>query len=435
MGLTSMNVIPGLECNEIEGSLQTTQSTHASKTFTKKIVGFKKGMEPKIIFAQQNKFTSFEGMPQLVNLEQIFLDNNQIINFVGIPYLKNLHILTLENNNITSFCGAELLPNLEQLNLKGNPITEYIPEDAHEQSDKAYRVMAFIAFGSNKLKRIDNEILSLCERDDGERIMQYVQDNIRQGYLLRHIYNEPLNSLERAKGNKIDPQFEVSGYVDLLWKKDSIKELKVMKKHPYHIRGKMDRISPFVVPGKWTEQSLLKEQKERQIKQKCKQQKERLSGWEGNEEIIQDENITKQDDPNNTIVQIKDDDQLENEEIQRNKERNEFNDDYEQTQHIYVAEEDLHDTDILFLKKMRDVMDATKQLLTIEDDIFKQEQDNEQNKSTEIKEIKHLRGLQGKLCAHPAVFDALGINLIRLTDEKYNRIFINIINRLGFEYC
>lgn len=34
--------------------------------------------------------------------------------------------------------------------------------------------MAFIAFGSNKLKRIDNEILSLCERDDGERIMQYV---------------------------------------------------------------------------------------------------------------------------------------------------------------------------------------------------------------------------------------------------------------------
>ncbi|KAA6367847.1 MAG: hypothetical protein EZS28_036626, partial [Streblomastix strix] len=179
---------------------QQTQVSQVNKVRSKATAGFVKGTEPKVIFAQQNNFTSFSGMPKLPNVEQLLLDENKIRNFYGLHTLKNLRYLSLADNNITSFKGAVHLPNLEVLNMSGNPIADYVPEGAHKLSDKAYRLMAFVAFGAQKLTKIDGDTLTLFERDDGDRLCDYIQDLLKEGFVLRHIFNEPRNTRERALG-------------------------------------------------------------------------------------------------------------------------------------------------------------------------------------------------------------------------------------------
>ncbi|KAK2960509.1 hypothetical protein BLNAU_4407 [Blattamonas nauphoetae] len=182
-GMTSMDSIPGMG----DGSINTR-------------FHFVQGTDPETIYAQCNKFKSFKKMPILTNLRVFYLSENQIKTFKDFPQFPNLTSLFLEDNNIISFRGACDIPTLTTLNLEGNPIAYYTPPQAPEISDRAYRLMAFIAFNSQILTMIDGKSFTAFERDDAERIGPLVREYLRKGYLLRHIHNEPRNTKERTLG-------------------------------------------------------------------------------------------------------------------------------------------------------------------------------------------------------------------------------------------
>ena len=164
---------------------------------------FVSGTEPESIFAQGNKFRSFQGMPLLQNLRELYLDNNPICSFEYMKELPNLRVLSLRNTKIRSYKGAQTLKRLTSINLEGSPIVSYVPPKAATSADLAYRVLAFIAFDAPNLSRVDGTPLSEYERDDGRRFGSVIRYHLREGFLLRYIHNEALSTRERNTGHYI----------------------------------------------------------------------------------------------------------------------------------------------------------------------------------------------------------------------------------------
>lgn len=159
--------------------------------------------DQKTVYAPQRSYvnrnlTRFPSFNELSSFVSLSFANNPITSLETLPSLPSLKVLNLNGTDIESFSGAAVQPSLERLYIKNTPISYF-----HD-----VRIMCIAVFGPT-LQFINNESLTTYEIRMGNCFFNTLNSYLRKGWIISGFYPVKLINLQSHERRIVDVKLPV----------------------------------------------------------------------------------------------------------------------------------------------------------------------------------------------------------------------------------